>query len=185
MADGVRDAKIQIFFCRPNSDELAFVRRSGRVLEPKGFVSARRRLRLRAQNGRFRRGRDRRGSRRDRVGRLLSPDAREVGAEAWDGEDDSSVLSEPLADCREALSLDNRCPDLRPKSSQLAGFGGWLFPAPSCEAASGLRRPLLSCLGIFFAFCHAISSLRYLSTFFNEVRHFSTCWQPQKPNKHG
>jgi hypothetical protein len=54
------------------------------------------------------------------------------------------------------------------------------FPAPLCEAVSSFDDPLPFCLGKFLAFFHAISSLHCLSTFFNEVRHFST---PQTSSK--
>ena len=83
------------------------------------------------------------------------------------GNDDAAFLFKPLADAGQALPIGNGRSDLGPKSANLAGLGGRLFPAPLCEAQPGFGDPLLLGLCVFFALCHD-------STVYDVFRQFST-----------
>jgi hypothetical protein len=171
MAEALRDDKfLNINFERVRSDELALVWRPWRVLKPTRSLGVIWYLRSRAQDGRLPTGWNRRRNRRDWVSTFFSPYAREVRAEALNGDSDSGFLFEPLANARKALPIGNGSSDLRPKGAQLASFCGWLFPTTLCEAVSRLGDPLLLRFCVFLASRHRINSLHGPSTYFNGFR---------------
>jgi len=97
--------------------------------------------------------------RRDRLGKLLTPDAGEVGAEALHGDDDATFLFEPLPDTSQALAVGNCGSDLGPKGANLASLRGRLSPAPLGEAVPSFGDPLLLGFCKFLALWHTFNSL--------------------------
>ena len=103
MAEALRDDKIQILFECPNSDELAFVWRPRRVLEPTLSRGALRHFGSRVRDDwRFcsYRRRHWRGSHWYWISPFLAAYAREVGAQALHSDHDSAFFFKPLVDGR-------------------------------------------------------------------------------------
>jgi hypothetical protein len=158
-----------------DSDQLAFVWRSGRILKSVLFLGAvpkiRRWVRSRWQL-RFHYGLCTQWRYYCRRGQLFTTDAGEVGPKALHGDDDAAFLFEPLADACQALPIGNGSSDLGPESANLAGFRCRFSPAPLCEAEASFSDPLLLGLCVFFTLRHLLDSLRRYSTIIHIIRQF-------------